>query len=355
MKKVITTLFSLIFCIVIMLTNKSNAVSLDTLEVKLDKTKVKPGEEVTVNIIFGNSLGAYTFDIAYDDAIFEYVSINNGTATDNKDKVRVLYYDSTGGNEPKSEMSIKFKAKSELTTSNPTQFLITAEGLANNDASIEFDDITTPITTDILVEPEYIDYKFNLESNGNIIKLEENNMKLSYSSDMGRYYEHARLIAEAKTPKGATVKLLGTDQNGIEHDIIKNGWGAENGYGIGGKNYALVLNVKGVFSEIGDYTITLKLLDKDSNNNSVISEKSFDFKVLDKTITPEQNSSNTESFTKEETIKENIAKNTTEKNTVENSTDIPKILPKTGINIYIPIGILLVVGLGIFIYCNKRK
>ena len=45
MKKVITTIFSLIFCIVIMLTNKSNAVSLDTLEVKLDKTKVKPGED----------------------------------------------------------------------------------------------------------------------------------------------------------------------------------------------------------------------------------------------------------------------------------------------------------------------
>ena len=45
-----------------------------SVTVDVTKEKVLPGEEVTVNINFGTDLGAYTFDVAYDNSIFEYVS-----------------------------------------------------------------------------------------------------------------------------------------------------------------------------------------------------------------------------------------------------------------------------------------
>lgn len=339
MKKIYTTIISLIVLTIMILTGKTYAASLDNIDVKTDKTTIRPGEEVTVSISFGESLGAYTFNIAYDNAIFEYGSVNGGNATDTSDKVIVLYYDSTGGTAPRTDMSVTFKAKSELTTSNPTQFLITAEGLANSDASITFDDITMPITKDVLVEPEYVGYSLNLETTGDIIKGEEKAMKLSYSSSMGKYYEHARLVAIAETPTDATVKLLGTDQAGIEHDIIQSGWGDSLGYPIGGKDYAQVLNVRGIFSEIGDYKITLKLIDKDNSDN-LIAEKSFNYTVIEKTVT--------------ETTPEQTTPETTP-STSENTTKIPTKLPKTGINIYIPIGFVFVLMISLYVYYKKRK
>ena len=327
MKKIFLGIVSLIIFIIIILTGKNYAATLNNIEVNTDKTTIRPGQNVTVSINFGESLGAYTFDILYDNAIFEYVSVDGGTANDTSDKVRVVFYDETGGTSPRNNMSVTFKAKDELTTSNPTQFLISAEGLGNSDATSSFDDITTPITKDVLVEPEYIDYVINLEPTSNLIKDKENKMKISYSSSMGRYYEHARLVAEATTPEGATVEITGVDTNNTEYDFIENGWGAVEGYEIGGKDYALVLNVIGVFSEIGDYEIKLKLIDKD-NTDSIIAQNTFNLTVIEETtIQPEQNE-----------VKENIT-TTENKTTIENSnttqnttnTQTPTKLPKTGI------------------------
>lgn len=69
-------------------------------------------------------------------------------------------------------------------------------------------------------------------------------MTLSYSSPMGRYYEHARLIAEATTPSDANVQLLATDESSLEHDIIDSGWGDAQGYKIGGKDVSQDTNNK---------------------------------------------------------------------------------------------------------------
>ena len=66
---------------------------------------------------------------------------------------------------PKDTMSVKFRAKEGLQTSNPTDLSITAEGLANPDASIQYDDILVPIKKNIVVEPKYEDYKFSFEYN----------------------------------------------------------------------------------------------------------------------------------------------------------------------------------------------
>ena len=258
MKKNVSIFAILALLSLFVFTINSYAASLDTIDVQTDKTTVRPGTDVKVNIQFGQALGAYTFDIAYDNNIFEYVSAEGGTANDTSDKVRVVFYDSTGGTNSSSSMSVTFRAKADITTSNPTEFLVTAEGLANGDASVSYDDITTPIVKNVTVEPEYVDYTLKLEHTGEIVKEEEKQMTLSFSSPMGHYYEHARLIATASTPAGATVQLLANDRQDLEHDIIQSGWGDAQGYKIGGKDVSQVLQTRAIFSKEGDYSITLK-------------------------------------------------------------------------------------------------
>lgn len=346
MKKTISIITIMMLLVMTILTGKVFADSLDTIEINTDKTTVKPGEELKVTVEFGKKLGAYTFDFAYDNKIFSYVTAEGGTANDLTDKVRVTYYDSTGGTNPRENMSIIFKAKDNITTSNPTEITVTAEGLSNEDASITYDDITSPIVKNITVEPQYVDYTLNLEATGNLIQGKENEMKLSYSSPMGRYYEHARLIASATTPKDGTVNLIGIDENNLEHDIIQNGWGDAQGYKIGGKDVLQVLNLRGTFSKTGDYTITLKLIDRD-NSDSVIAEKTFNFTVTEENTQPED----TENTTPEQNEITNEAINETK----DENTNMPTVLPKTGINIYIPIIATIILLATIFAIIRKKK
>ena len=346
MKKTISIITIMMLLVMTILTGKVFADSLDTIEINTDKTTVKPGEGLKVTVEFGKKLGAYTFDFAYDNKIFSYVTAEGGTANDLTDKVRVTYYDSTGGTNPRENMSIIFKAKDDITTSNPTEITVTAEGLSNEDASITYDDITTPIVKNITVEPQYVDYTLNLEATGNLIQGKENEMKLSYSSPMGRYYEHARLIASAKTAKNRTVNLRGIDENNLEHDIIQNGWGDAQGYKIGGKDVLQVLNLRGTFSKTGDYTITLKLIDRD-NSDSVIAEKTFNFTVTEENTQPED----TENTTPEQNEITNEAINETK----DENTNMPTVLPKTGINIYIPIIATIILLATIFAIIRKKK
>ena len=129
------------------------AASLTGINVTTTKTTIKPGENVTVDIEFGEELGAYTFEIAYDNTVFEYISAEGGTANDTGSKVIVTFYDTTGGTNPRSNMSVTFKAKN-LTAQTTTNFSITASGLSNPDASVTYDDITLAIVKDVVVKPE---------------------------------------------------------------------------------------------------------------------------------------------------------------------------------------------------------
>lgn len=340
MKKIISIFTIIILLTLILLCTTTFAATLDAININVDKTTVRPAEEVNLTVEFGEELGAYTFDIAYDNNIFEYVKVDGGTANDTNTKVRVTYYDQTGGSNPRTNMTITFRAKSELTTSNPTEFTVTAEGLANADASVTYDDITTPIVKNVTVEPEYVDYELKLEYTGEIVKEEEKVMTLSYSSPMGRYYEHARLIAQETTPEGANVQLLASDQANLEHDIIDNGWGDAQGFKIGGKDVSQVLQTRAIFSNEGDYTITLKLIDRD-NSDQVIAEKTFNFNVKE-TATPEQppvtNPEKPETITPE-----------------QNGNQAPTKLPKTGVNIYISTIMILILLVGSYAYYNKKK
>lgn len=362
MKKIIAILSIIILALLTFGVN-SYAASLDTINIETTKTVVRPGEEVKVTINFGQNLGAYTFDVAYDNNIFEYVSAEGGTPNGTTDKVRVVFHDSSGGSNPRTYMSVTFRAKAGITTSNPTEFKITGEGLASPDGHITFDDITVPITKNVTVEPEYVDYTLKLEHSGNIITEQENQMTLSYSSPMGRYYEHARLIAEATSTTGGTVRLLATDSSSLEHDIIQNGWGDDGGYKIGGKDVLQTLQVRGIFSRAGDYTITLKLIDRD-NSDQIIAEGTFKFTAVEQTqTTPPVADGNNPGTTEPETTtpEENLPEQTTEEEIVpeaeleENVTETPTKLPKTGTNMYIPIVGILFVLIGASVYYNKRK
>ena len=345
MKKILSTLLiiSITFISILFINlSKVNAAALDDIEITTDKEAVNPGDTVTLTISFGKPLGAYTFDIAYDDNLLEYVETNGGTPNDNSTRVRVVFYDSTGGTNPKESMTIKFKAKEGITTSNPTDLSVTAEGLSNPDASEQYDDITVPIVKNIVVEPVYENYKFDLSYTGNPIVNEEKEMTLLLTSSMGRYYDHARIIAEAVTPDGGSVQLLGTDEQSLEHDLIDSGWGDASGYEIGGQDVSKVLNLRGIFDKAGEYAITFKLIDRD-NSDSVIAENSFNVNVTEEEVVPPQEETETT---------ENV---TIENQVTETEENLPAQLPKTGINMYIPIAVLVIAIISIFSYIVIRK
>lgn len=336
MKKILYTIIVMVITSLLIFTGISHAATLNNIKVETSKTTVRPGEEVIVTVDFGQNLGAYTVNVAYDDSIFEYVGVEGGTGNDTSDKVIVVYHDTTGGTNPRTNMNITFRAKSDITTSNPTEFTVTAEGLAGPNPSDTFDDITTPIVKNITVEPEYINYTLKLEHTGDIIKGQEIPMTISYSSQMGHYYEHARLIAEATTPQGATVKLLAKDQANLEHDIIQSGWGDAQGYKIGGKDVSQILQVRGLFSEVGDYTITLKLIDRD-HSDQVIAQETFNFNTKETSQEPTIQPEDTQ--TPQEVVKQ----------------ETPTHLPKTGNNIYIPIIFVVVSLMCSYVYLAKKK
>ena len=357
MKKAISLIVIFAIILTFFLTGITYATSLDSLSVNIDKTTVRPGQTVKLTINFGVVLGAYTFDIAYDNNIFDFVSVDGGTENNTGDKVRVTFYDATNG---RDNMSIVFKAKEGITTSNPTELTVTGEGLANKDATITYDDILTPIVKNITVEPEYQDYVLKLEHTGDIIINKETDMKLSYSSSMGRYYEHARLIAEATTPEGGNVKLTAIEAiTRAEEDIIQSGWGDPQGYKIGGKDFSQVLNVQALFTKAGNYTITLKLIDRD-NSDSVIAQKQFSFTATEETteIVPPaeepETPPTTETPEQTETPKEPTKQPTTN-NQQTTTQQKPTTLPKTGENIYVPLTILLIGLASAIVYYNKKK
>lgn len=344
MKKVVSIIGIFLAVFVTCFSVKVFAAALENIDIAVSKSTVHPNEEVTVNVAFGTDLGAYTVDVAYDNNLFEYVSANGGTADDNGTRVRVYFYDTTGGTNPRNSMSVTFKAKSEIITSNPTDFSITAEGMANPDASVTYDDITTPIIKNVIVEPIYEDYEFAFDYTGDVIANEEKDIKITVSSALGKSYEHTRIIASTVEPNDGTVKLLATDAQTLEHDIIQNGWGSASGDPIGGKNVSKELSIKGIFSVAGEYTITLKLIDRD-NSDVVIASDDFTVAVKEKsTAQPDNNNNNTNTNTN---INTNTNTNTNNNPGINNNTNTgtsagsgkvePEKLPQTGNTIYVVI------------------
>lgn len=343
MKKTIYFLIISTITFVMCLSTSIFAASLDAIHITTSSETIHPGNEVTLTIDFGTPLGSYTFDVAYDNHLFSYVSTEGGTANDTGTKVRAYYFDQQGGTNPRTSMSMTFRAKEGITTSNPTDFAITAEGLANADASVQYDDITTPIIKNVVVEPQYENYAISLSYSGEIIKQEAKDMRIAITSPMGRYYDHVRLVAEATTPSGATAQLLATDDQQLEHDILDSGWGDASGYKIGGEDVNQVLQAQGIFSDAGSYTITLSLIDRDNGDATIASTTSL-ITVSETATTPP-----------EEIPTEPEETPSTPK--PEETTPVkkePTTLPKTGTTIY-TFAIPTILALGGIAFVLRRK
>lgn len=317
MRKFINILLVMFILLSVIFSSTVFADTLSSFNIEVDKTNVKPNEEVTVKVNFGAELGAYTVIIDYDDDVFDLVSVDGGNESDIDGKVTVVFADVHGGTNTRNYMSAKFKAKANIVASNPTEFSVTANGMSSGDTRTTYDNITSGHVKQVIVEPDYKDYVLNLQYDGTITAGRPKDMLISFASEMGKNYEQARLVAEATTPEGATISLVGTDIDGTVYDIIQNGWGNPQGYQIGGPNVSSNLNFKGTFSQDGDYAITLKLVDR-LNSDAVIAEKTFNVKVG------------------------------------EIITEMPTELPKTGINVYIPLSIILLFVLGISVFYNKK-
>ncbi len=338
MKKMVSIVA--IFLVLFLLSFSINvyAETLDNVTTSVDKEIVHPGETVKVTVNFGQELGAYTVDVAYDSNLLEYVSFEGGTQNDNGSRIRVVFHDETGGSNPRSSMSVTFRAKENIITSNPTELKITANGLAGPTASPSYDAIDTPITKTITVEPSYADYDIDLKYTGDIIKNQEKDMKIVVSSSMGRSYEHTRILAEATTPEGETVKLLGIDNDMLEHDIIESGWGKDEGDPIGGKDVVKELDVRGLFSGAGEYSIILKLINRDESDNTIAS-KTLNISVKDEeTQTPTQDNNNQDN------------------NQIAQENQKPSSLPKTGSTVYyIVLPAIVTIIAASYLYVNKKK
>ena len=307
------------------------------------------------------NFGAYTFDVAYDNNIFEYVSAEGGTPNDNGTRVRVLFFDDSGGSNPRSNMSVTFKAKADIVSTNPTDFSVTAEGLSNNDSSQEYDDITIPIKKSVTVEPNYVDYTIQFNYSGNILVDEEKTMELITKSTMGRNYDHVKMTVEVtkKPSDNATVNLFATERTRQEIDLIQDGWGEPDGYQLGGKDVEQILDIRALFSEVGAYTIKVSLLDKDASD-AVIATRDFNFNVVE-TTTDEEN--NNEETTPPEENNQGTTGGTTEENTGnttnpgnnEQTEELPETLPKTGTTQYVYIITALAVLSSAYIAVKNMK
>lgn len=345
MKKIVSivTIFAVLFLLIF--STSMYAVTLDTIEITTNKQTVHPGENVIVNIAFGQELGSYTANVDYDNNLFEYVGVEGATANDTGTKVKAYYYDQTGGSTPRNSMSVTFKAKDTITTSNPTDFSITLEGLANPDASVTYDDVTTPIIKNVMVEPVYVDYKIALNYTGDVMVNEEKDMEIVISSSMGKNYEKARIIAEVTVPEGGNVKLLAVDDQNLEHDIIDSGWGDPQGDKIGGKDMIKRLQTKGIFTTKGEYAITLKLIDRE-NSDAVIASETFRINVKEKEeqVTPET----------PVTPDNKPTTPTTPETGTSNKPQTPTTLPKTGNTIYLSIIPIVASLVGAYVILKRK-
>lgn len=365
-KKILSILVILAFLFfTFQISSNAASIPLNSLDVTVSETKIRPGENVTVNINFGTDLGAYTFDVAYDNNIFEYVSSEGGTENDDGTRVRVTFYDSTGGTSPRTSMSVTFKAKDSIVTTNPTDFSVTGEGLANADASQEYDDITSPVKKSVTVEPDYKDYTISLNYSGNIIINEAKDMELVTKSAMGKNYDNLKLTAEvvSKPSDDATVKLIATTKTRQEVDLIQEAWGEVDGYALGGKDVEQILEIAGTFSTEGNYKIKFSILDKDSGD-AEIATRTVDVTAKSQATVDEGNKDENTGDNNANGGAGNNENNNQNGNTgngsnngKENVTEeVPETLPKTGMTKYGAIAtVLAVLGTGYVVLQNARK
>ena len=369
MKKYITSICIVLVLMISILSGKSYAISLDNLNVNLDKTVVRPGENIEIKIYFGALLEEYIFNIAYDNKIFEYVSSEGGDAIDQGNIVE-LKFSKKENDYSKDHISLIFKAKNDITTSNPTNFAVTGKNFKIENSDEYVDNMDSSISKEVLVEPEYEDYVINLDYEAEeIIANKETNMQISITSNIGRYYEKAKLFAKV-TPTDSTSRMIAiNEEDKKEYDLFKTFW-KDDGYKIGGKDVTQVLNVTTMFEKSGEYSVTLNLVDGENNDNIIVS------KTVNLLVNENLEDGNSNNIANNDLNTTNIINNIENTNiasdvsAIENSNinlkgensnvqtntnTVPNMLPKTGSNIYIPILIITLLIISLIIYINNKN
>ena len=175
------------------------------------------------------------------------------------------------------------------------------------------------------------EYSFDLQYTGNVIKNIEKDANVLLVGVNGTLYSNVLIKVNITGP--ATPKLLATDSNGTEYDIAQLGyWGPPSGFAVQG-DFTNTTPIKATFTEAGNYTIQLSLVDV-SNNNSIITSKVFTINVLEE----------------EPSIDDN------EQPPVENEE--VEELPKTGTSILEYISYVIVFGTMLtisIVYINRRR
>lgn len=122
------------------------------------------------------------------------------------------------------------------------------------------------------------EYSFDLKYTGNVIKNVEKNANVLLVGVNGTLYSNVLIKVNITGP--ATPKLLATDSSGTEYDIAQLGsWGPPSGFAVQG-DFTNTTPIRATFTEAGNYTIQLSLVDV-SNNNLIITSKVFTINVLE--------------------------------------------------------------------------
>ena len=221
--KLIKIGFFILFFLSIQVT--SFGASLENLKVDVNKNIVHPKEEVTLKIDFGKVLSEFEINIAYDKNLFEYYSANKDiNLYDNGDVAR-LTYPTMSTKDAVSEIEITFKAKEQITTTNPTDLKVTIQNMKDGLTSNIIENPLLPIEKRLVVEPVYKDYQFFLEHDEILYSNKDTNIKLTLKSDMGQIYKNAKIYGKIKSEKESEVKMYATDLLGEKFNILEEGWG----------------------------------------------------------------------------------------------------------------------------------
>ena len=328
--------------------------SLENLKIDIDKSIVHPKEEVTLKIDFGRLLSEFEINIAYDKNLFLYYSANKDINLYDNGDVVTLTYPTMSSKDAISEIEVTFKAKKEITTTNPTDLKVTVQNMKDSLTDELIENPLLPIEKELVVEPVYKEYQFLLEHDDRLTPNKEINMKLVLKSEMGQIYQNAKIYATITSEKESEVQMTATDLLGKKYNILEEGWGGENGESIGGENISKELNLNTIFSDSGNYKITFEL--KDLNNSEfVIASKTFNLIVNDENKN-QNNISKIENAILENKIATSSEGIKIEENKVNGTNEIvykPTTLPKAGSTIYFLI--LPSIGILILIYCIFKK
>lgn len=159
------------------------------------------------------------------------------------------------------------------------------------------------------------EYTFGLEYTGEIVVDEQKDAAVTLTGVNGPLYTNVRIKVDITGP--ATPKILAYDSQGTEYDIAQTGyWGPDTGFAVQG-SFTNRTPIRATFTEAGQYTVKLSLIDI-SNNNNVITSKDITLTVQGLTV--------------DNTV--NTVVNQVENTTVENmiNENLVEEIPKTGLS-----------------------